>query len=90
MALPLLKQQLDDIDFAGSRFRQRDLVWLRRAVGGFPNSQSRPLADWDDMRDGAIAIMDSDRFATLNDPEKLAQPGFELRDANLFHDHIWP
>jgi hypothetical protein len=24
----------------------------------------------------------------LYDPEKLAEPGFELGNANLFHDHI--
>lgn len=88
MALPLLEQQLDNIDFAGGRFRQRNLVRLRRAGGGFANSQSPSLANWNDMRNGAIAIMDCDRFTALYDPEKLAEPGFELGNANLFHDHI--
>jgi hypothetical protein len=88
VALPLLEQQLDDIDSMGHRLWQRDLVRLLRTGGRLADAQSRPFAYRNDVRNGAIAIKDRNRFSILDDAKKLAQPGLELRNANLFHDYI--
>jgi hypothetical protein len=40
------------------------------------------------VRNGAIAIVDRNRFPVLDDAKKLAQPGLELCNANLLHDYI--
>jgi hypothetical protein len=88
MALPLFEQQLHDVDFRRCGLGQRDPVRFRRTGRGLSNSQTRALANWNNVRNGPVAIMDRHRLSALDDPEEFAQPRFQLGNANLLHDYM--
>ena len=88
MALPLLEEQFNDIDFQFCRFRQRDFIGGRRIRQRLANAQARTIADGDNLRDCSVPIQNGNGLSALHGAEKFAQLGFQFRYAHLFHDHI--
>ena len=84
-ALPLLEQQVHDIDAEFQRLWQGNAVGRRRA-GRRPANLERSVPDWDDMRDRSLAIKHGDGLTAPNRPEVFAKMRFEFRDSDPLHD----
>jgi hypothetical protein len=90
MSLSLLEEQLNDINLQLHRPWQWDLIGRRSTRCRLSNPQASPFPYRYDLRDGGVAIQNSDGFPALYGAEKLAQFGFQFGNAYLFHDYIWP
>ena len=84
VTLPLLEQQVHDVEADFQGLRQWSAVERRRARWRLANPE-RAVPDWDDVRDRGLAIKYGDGLATANRAKVLAKMRFKFRDSHLLH-----
>jgi len=87
MPLTLLEKELNDVDVQLRRLGQAHTIEGWGTWCGLSDTQGRSIANRNDLSDGCVSIQDRNRFAATDRPQVLAQPGLEISDSHLLHDH---